>query len=79
MRKLLFIALSTLMLTACASGSKREIEVEGEYSEMFYTFSNIVYTFQDPETGIWYITTTRGGILPRLNSDGTLYVTEVKK
>lgn len=78
MKKLLIIALSALTLTACVSGSKREIETEGEYSEMFYTFSNIVYTFQDPETGVWYIMTNRGGIMPRLNSDGTIYITDGK-
>lgn len=38
--------------------------------------------FVDPETGVNYIVyegyTGRGGITPRYNADGSLYVTEVK-
>lgn len=79
MKKLIVIALSALTLTACASGTKKEIDVDCEYSELFYTFSNRMYAFKDPETGVWYIMTTKGGITPRLNSDGSLYITGVKE
>ena len=37
--------------------------------------SCFVYTFKDEETGVWYISTSEG-ITPRLNADGTLYVSE---
>lgn len=34
--------------------------------------SAFVYSFKGPETGVWYLCTSRG-VTPRLNSDGTLY------
>ena len=37
--------------------------------------SCFVYTFRDKETGVWYISTAKG-ITPRLNADGTLYVSD---
>lgn len=46
-----------------------------EYSILLSEGSCFVYTFKDEETGVWYISTSKG-VIPRLNADGTLYVSE---
>lgn len=35
-----------------------------------------IYTFEDLETGVWYLYSNDTGITPRLNADGTLYEEE---
>lgn len=54
-------------------------ELEMKTQKLAKIGSNYTYTFYDVETGVWYIATNNGGITPRLNVDGTLYVSEVEK
>ena len=46
-----------------------------EYQILLNVGSCFVYSFRDEETGVWYVA-TRGGVTPRLNADGSLYVDE---
>lgn len=63
-------------LTGCVEGDKVENTGKMEYSILLNEGSCLVYTFKDEETGVWYISTYKGGTIPRLNADGTLYVSE---
>lgn len=56
-------------------GNYKENEQKIDYSVLINSGSCFVYTFQDEETGVWYISTSEG-VIPRLNSDGTLYVSD---
>ena len=62
-------------LTGCVEGERIENSDKIEYSILLNEGSRFVYTFKDEETGVWYISTSEG-ITPRLNADGTLYVSE---
>ena len=62
-------------LTGCVEGEQIENTDKIEYSILLSEGSCFVYTFKDEETGVWYISTSRG-VTPRLNADGTLYVSE---
>lgn len=62
-------------LTGCVEGERIENSDKIEYSILLNEGSCFVYTFKDEETGVWYIATSRG-VTPRLNADGTLYVSE---
>ena len=62
-------------LTGCVEGNQIESLDKIEYSILLNEGSCFVYTFKDEETGVWYISTSRG-VTPRLNADGTLYVSE---
>lgn len=63
-------------LTGCVEGEQIENTDKIEYSILLNEGSCFVYTFKDEETGVWYISTYKGGLAPRLNADGTLYVSE---
>lgn len=63
----------TFGLTGCKGGNYQESEQAIDYSILLNSGSCFVYTFRDEETGVWYISTSEG-ITPRLNEDGTLYV-----
>ena len=63
-------------LTGCVEGDKVENTGKMEYYILLNEGSCFVYTFKDEETGVWYISTYKGGTIPRLNADGTLYVSE---
>lgn len=39
-------------------------------------YNSDIYEFVDPETGVHYLRSVRYGITPRLNSDGTVMITE---
>ena len=71
---MLFVMLIILCisLTAC----KKDIEVKEYNSFKYQDITNMVYAFEDQDTGVWYISNRRGGITPRLNSDGSLYITK---
>lgn len=78
-KKVLILALSCVIISMLAGceikgGNMTETVPEGtvKYEVMLNTGSCFVYTFQDPATGVWYISTSKG-ITPRINSDGTLY------
>ena len=62
-------------LTGCVEGEQIENTDKIEYSILLNEGSCFVYTFKDEKTGVWYISTSRG-VTPRLNADGTLYVSE---
>lgn len=62
-------------LTGCVEGERIENSDKIEYSIFLNEGSCFVYTFKDEETGVWYIATSKG-VTPRLNADGTLYVSE---
>ena len=62
-------------LTGCKNGNRKEYEYAIDYSLLLNSGSCFVYTFKDEETGVWYISTSEG-ITLRLNSDGTLYVSD---
>lgn len=62
-------------LSGCKNGNHQEFEQTIDYSILLNFGSCFVYTFEDIETGVWYISTSEG-ITPRLNSDGTLYISD---
>lgn len=59
-------------LTGCKRGNKVQTE-KTDYSVILNDGSAFVYSFKDPLTNVWYIS-SGDGITPRLNQDGTLYV-----
>ena len=72
MKRIVCLLLICLSLTGCVSGTKVASE-KTEYSIILNTGSSFVFTFKDPDTNVWYIS-TENGVTPRLNQDGTLYV-----
>lgn len=62
------------MVTGCKEGDVQNSIPDGvvKYEILLNTGSCFVYTFQDPETDVWYISTSKG-IIPRLGEDGGLY------
>lgn len=81
MKKKIVIVLCCAFFGATITGCKGDDL--GEYTEtdtkcnyLLYTGAETVYTFRDPDTGVWYFSTYRGGVYPRLNPDGTLYTTD---
>lgn len=66
------ILITAVSLIGCKSG-KEVVANKTEYSMILNDGSIFVYTFKDPNTGVWYISTA-DGVTPRLNADGTLYV-----
>lgn len=68
---LILIVVLSLSLTACKDGNNIESGT-ADYTLIINYGTCFVYSFKDPETGVWYICTS-DGITPRLNNDGTLY------
>ena len=62
-----------LSLTACAGGERKETRNDTDYRMLINNGSIFVYEFKDADTGVWYICND-GGITPKLNADGSLYV-----
>lgn len=82
-KKLLMILLMATMafgLFGCAGGQQLRVEENTEWQRLLNNGIVFVYSFLDEETGVWYIATD-GGVTPRLNADGSLYVTggEIEK
>lgn len=74
-KKIIVIAMALSIcfgLTACVNGNQMDTQENTKWYGMLNTGSCFVYTFQDEETGVWYISTSEG-VTPRLNPDGTLY------
>ena len=69
------VVLSMVMLCGCVSGEMATPQEGTEYQIWLNSGSCFVYSFKDEATGVWYIV-GREGITPRLNADGTLYVTK---
>ena len=86
--KKIFVLLIGVCLTLCLVGCDIELSQEdfptsnyvGTVNNVKYTTSgNIVYIWTDTETGVQYLIFSEGragGITPRLNADGTLYIVE---
>lgn len=72
MKRIICLLLICLALTGCVSGTEVPTE-KTEYSVILNSGSSFVFTFKDPDTNVWYIS-TKNGVTPRLNQDGTLYV-----
>lgn len=72
MKKIICLLLICFTLTGCVSGNEVSID-KTEYSVILNSGSSFVITFKDPVTNVWYIS-SRNGVTPRLNKDGTLYV-----
>ena len=74
---ILILIISIFMLTGCKEGDEQNKYPDGlvKYDMFLNSGSRFVYTFQDPETKVWYISTSKG-VTPRLNADGSLYVKE---
>lgn len=70
-----WLLVATLVMTACVKGERQEDVTTTKNQVLLNSGSCFVYTFQDAETGVWYISTTKG-LTPRLNADGSLYVTD---
>lgn len=72
MKKILvLIGVVSLLLTGCSS-------TVAEYKEGTGVFGDTYYTYVDSDTGVNYVVFVsgyKGGICPRYNADGTLYVT----
>lgn len=84
-KKLLLLILAATIvfgLSGCAGGQQIRAERNTEWQRMLSIVSRniLVYSFRDEETGVWYIA-TNNGVTPRLNADGSLYVTggEIEK
>lgn len=74
MRKLFIILLSAVMLSGCKRG--QEIEIQPSEHLLFINRGTLFAgAFRDSDTGVWYILSSKG-VTPRLNTDGSLYVTE---
>lgn len=66
-----------LTCVGCASNTdnKNDIQLEKIYAD----FQNYVYVLVDKNTGVNYLVYNgvyKGGIAPRYNTDGSLYVTK---
>lgn len=78
MKRLKYIAVLVIavisMVTGCKGGDQQNTIPDGlvKYEILLNTGSCFVYTFQDPETDVWYISTSEG-IFPRLGEEGGLY------
>lgn len=65
----------TACMTGCVEGDAQNEIKSGtvKYDVFLNSGSCFVYTFQDPVTGVWYISTAEG-VTERFNPDGSLYV-----
>ena len=77
MKKKVIVLLTAITLSAgltgCIEGDRQETDENTKWNMMLNRGSCFVFTFRDNETGVWYISTSEG-VTPRLNPDGTLYV-----
>lgn len=72
----LVLMISIFVFCGCgaASGVAQKSVDDTQHQILLNNGSCFVFTFKDNETGVWYISTSEG-ITPRLNADGSLYVT----
>lgn len=71
MKRIIFILIA-VVLTLCLVGCE-------EHKPVIKTDNYNIFIWTDEETGVQYIIyddVNRGGITPRLNADGTLYIPE---
>lgn len=79
MKKAIVVLLSSILMSSVCGCSFKDGDMQNtvqegtvKYEVLLNSGSCFVYTFQDPETGVWYMCTSRG-ITVRLNEDGSLY------
>lgn len=79
MKKITAIILITALILCMAGcvGEPLESEESTPCKVLVNYGSCFACVFQDVETGVWYVSTSEG-VTPRLNADGTLYVSEVE-
>ncbi len=76
MKKIIILVLLVCLTTMCSCKFGNKIETsKTDYAIILNSGSIFVYTFKDPQTNVWYIATPEG-ITPRVNADGTLYVSD---
>lgn len=78
---LMILVIMLSFLTDCdgtriSEDSEAALNEDVTYTQVMEA-STIVYTFQDPKTGVWYYMGYHSGITPRYNADGSLYCTEI--
>lgn len=71
---LVMAAVSAVLLTGCKEGEYQDQIPERtvKYDLILNQGSCFVFTFEDPETGVWYISAS-DGVTPRLDENGELY------
>lgn len=68
----LIVVFSLTCLCACVEGEQAESATNTKYQILLNSGSCFVFVFEDPKTGVWYVSTSEG-VTPRLNVDGSLY------
>ena len=71
---ILILIMSAISLCGCA-GEQMETMEKTKFQLLLNNGGCFAYVFADDETGVWYVS-SGDGVTPRLNSDGSLYVTE---
>ena len=83
------ILVVVMWLNNCYKGftlENNKEEISGETTSISELPNEYVYEYIDAQTGVHYLVYSRksgnagmGGMTPRLNADGTIMVTEIKK
>ena len=72
MKKTLVAVLLILsVLTGC--GKNTLFSTDDEIKVLAQSWGHYVYEYYDRETGVAYLCTTDGGIIPKVNSNGYVY------
>ena len=73
MKKKLMIFLTATILTFSLVGCSVPEETQTSESNSISKINgSYVYEFIDSDTGVHYLLSSRGGMIPRLNSDGSI-------
>lgn len=80
----MFLWISVMMLSACVPTDKSTLAIASDnttYSGTIENYNNDTrfYVYVDPDTGVNYIVFAgiqKGGITPRYNPNGSLFITE---
>ncbi len=80
----MFLWISVMMLSACVPTNKSTLTIASDnttYSGTIENYNNDTrfYVYVDPDTGVNYIVFAgiqKGGITPRYNPNGSLFITE---
>ena len=76
MKRIALVVLICTMFSLLSGCTGKSMEHGNAQFQIIANSGSIfVYTIQDEETGVWYICNT-GGVSPRYNPDGTLYVSD---
>ena len=75
----LILVISIILLVGCASDTEASSKIRNIQDRIYNDVETAFEIAVDKETGVNYIIYNgykQGGITPRLNADGTLYVSE---